>query len=91
MANVRGTVAMSITIPNNVKEISDLILTPPGFLDVPKGSYSQLLSALLSGYIENTFETDIITIYDIFQDNPDISFEGLKEAVQTKKEGLLAI
>lgn len=80
------TTAISITLPNSVKRITDLVLTPPGIVSVPKGSYSQLLTSLLYGYLENTFETDLFTIQEVCSDNPNITLDDLRAAIAERKE-----
>jgi hypothetical protein len=77
--NKRTTVAIGVTIPVPTKEIIDLMLTPPGFFEPPKGSYSQLISGLLNGYILSALNTDIYSVFSFKHNNPDCSFQDLLE------------
>lgn len=79
MADNRTTVAVSVTLNKQTKAVIDLICTPAGFFEPPKGSYSQLINGLLNGYMEKTLGTDMLTILDHIQENPDVSLDELKQ------------
>lgn len=55
---------LSITVNPVIKRLSDEVLTPPGFLEPSKGSYSKLINILLQQYVEKFYDSDILTIME---------------------------
>lgn len=69
----RTTTAISVTVSNRIKQLVDLVLTPTGFFEPPKGAYSQLVNSLFQDYLEKSLGVSIVDIYDFFEQNPEAS------------------
>jgi hypothetical protein len=80
---------MSVTIPVKTQEAVDKILTPNGFLNPPKGSYSHLITGLLNGYIEQIVgsKSDLYTIFDYMEKHPECTILNLQEQFNETRAG----
>ena len=78
---------LHITVSKHCKEIADKILTPSGFFEPPKGTYSQLFSQLLQQYLETTFNAGIFDILEYFNSNPDASEDEAKQYFKEVADG----
>ena len=76
----------SITINPDVAALTDIILTPEGFLEPPKGSYSQLVSSLFGNYIAEYFNTDLLTVLGAFNE-VGADEEAIKKLINAKEGG----
>ena len=73
------TEKMSISINKQIKAAVDVVLTPSGFVDTPKGSYSALVNQLFQEYLEKTFRANILDILDYFDANLLADFAAAKQ------------
>jgi hypothetical protein len=82
----RTTLQISATVNKELLAVSDKLFTPAGFLKVPKGTYSALISQLLTRYLEDQFGTDIISILELNTKHPEMSVQEMKEFFSANKQ-----
>lgn len=78
----RTTEQISITVDKRTKKAIDLILTPSGLFKPPKGAYSQLINGLLNGYMEMAVGSDMMSILDYIDANPECTLDELKTGLR---------
>ena len=79
MAEPKGTTEkISITLSRKVKEITDKVLTPVGFFEPPKGSYSSLIGTAIQDYLERVHGAQILDIFDFYNNNPEATFDDAR-------------
>ena len=81
------TEKMSISINKQIKAVVDVVLTPSGFVDTPKGSYSALVNHLFQEYLEKTFRANILDILDYFDTNLLADFASAKQHFEELNNG----
>lgn len=68
-------VKLHISLSLHIMNVSNKVLTPPGFIEPIKGAYSQLLEQLLQQHFERMFNSNIFDIVEYFNNNPDVSID----------------
>jgi len=62
----KKAIKMSITVQPEIKELCDSILTPSGFPEVTKGTYSKLINRLLSDFLAEHYKIDWFTVIEAY-------------------------
>jgi len=68
---------ISVTINPVLDDICQSILTPEGFHELPRGSYSLLVTSLLTRYAEQHFDASLI---DILAKHSEVGADAVKIA-----------
>jgi hypothetical protein len=82
---------LSVTVPGYVMPMLELILTPEWCPNMPKGSMSALISNLLQKYLEEYFNTDILSLIEFMENNPEISLVEMTKYFEEARIERLAL
>ena len=83
MAQTKRKIHISLT--EELITLADKILTPEGFIEPAKGSYSSLFNMLLQQYIEKYFGMPIFDVVSFFRENPDLEIREAQEIINNNK------
>lgn len=62
----KKSIKISVTLQPEIKEMCDSLLTPSGFNEVAKGTYSKLFNSLLSEYLVKHYNKDLFDILEAY-------------------------
>ena len=77
---------LHISLTDKIMQISDKVLTPPGFFEPIKGAYSQLIEGLLQQHFEKLFSANIFDITEYFEENANCTIEDAVTYFKNKLE-----
>ena len=75
-----------ISLPREVQELVTVVLTPPGSTGGKCHGYSNFICESVQTRLEQIFKADMITILEVFRNNPEADFSELSAAITAEVE-----